>query len=178
MGDPGHALERGDVFGAAVGVARVIEGVHADENILGSKDLGPREREGKEDRVAGGDVGNGDIRMWGRSMLRPYDDMPVFRDRDIAGERRAAELAEVDIEDDVLCGTKALRDAARGVELCLMSLPIPKRERVAREALGLGDGQNRGGVKAAAQEDDSSWMGHARILARLLQRVALNRRGP
>ena len=61
-GEVGHLLEGRDVFGAAVGITRVIQRIHAKENILGAKDLGPREREREEDRVAGWDVGDGDVR--------------------------------------------------------------------------------------------------------------------
>src|SRR5579859_1646972 len=44
-----HPLKGGDVFWAAVGIARVVECIDADEDVLSAQDLGPREREGQED---------------------------------------------------------------------------------------------------------------------------------
>src|SRR6266545_537533 len=95
-------------------------------------------------------------------MLRPYNNIPgprdvsVLRHGDVAGERRAAELAEIDIEDDVLSGAEALRDPARGIEFGGVALAVTKRQRVAIEAIALGDRERGGGVEATGEEDDST----------------------
>jgi len=44
----------------AVGVARIVDGVDADEDAPGLQDLGPGQPQGQEYRVAGRDVGGGD----------------------------------------------------------------------------------------------------------------------
>src|SRR6266571_3286581 len=68
------------------------------------------------------------------------------------------ELPQVDVEDDVVGGAEVARDAPRGLELYAMSLPVPERERVAREPLALGDGEGRGGVEATRKEDDGAFL--------------------
>jgi len=146
----GHSLERGDVFGTAVGITRVIQDIHAKENILGAKDLGPGEREREKDRVAGWDVGDWDLGV--RS--------PVFRDRNVGGEGGAAEGAEIDFEDSVLDDADRIRHPSRRVELDAMPLPVTERKRVTGEALGLGDRERRGGVDASREEHNSRfWHG-------------------
>ena len=99
-------------------------------------------------------------------MLRPYHNIPgprnvpVLRHGDVAGERRAAELAEVDIEDDMLGGAEVLRHASSGIELQAVPLPVPKGKGVTGEAIGLGDGERGGGVEATGEEDDSTGTVH------------------
>src|SRR5690349_15909740 len=80
-GEVGYALERVDEFGAAIGIAGVIERVHADEDAGAFEDLGPCEGEGEKDRVAGRDIGDGDGLGHGFGSA-------AFRDGDIGGERR------------------------------------------------------------------------------------------
>src|SRR3954462_12725719 len=91
-GEGGHLLEGRDVFRAAVGITGVIQHIHAKENILGAEDLGPREREREEDRVAGRDVSNWDPGV--RSL--------VFGDCNVGREGGAPEGTEVDFEDLML----------------------------------------------------------------------------
>src|SRR6185503_4075912 len=67
-----ESLESGDELGAAIRVARVVEHVDADEDVVGTHHLGPPQRERQEHRVA-----NGHVRRWN---LGRYD-MTVFRYR-------------------------------------------------------------------------------------------------
>src|SRR6266481_4440578 len=99
-------------------------------------------------------------------MLRPYHNIPgprnvpVLRHGDVAGERRAAELAEVDIEDDMLGGAEALCYATRSIELGGVALAVAERQGVAVEALALRDREGGGGVEAAGEEDDCTGTVH------------------
>ena len=76
-GEVGHLLKSGDVFGAAIGVAGVVERVDAEEDVARAEDLDPGEREGEKDGVARGNVGNRDavrdfialLGPWGRGYL-------------------------------------------------------------------------------------------------------------
>ena len=61
-------LERRDVLGPAVGIARVVERVHADEDVAAREHLGPRQRERQEDRVARRHVCDRDFRAVGRDV--------------------------------------------------------------------------------------------------------------
>ncbi len=53
-GEVGEAFEGVEEFGPAVGVAGVIDGVDADEDVEGVEGFGPGEGEGEEDGVARG----------------------------------------------------------------------------------------------------------------------------
>src|SRR6266480_4141922 len=96
-------------------------------------------------------------------MLRPYHnvpgprDVPILRHGDIAGERRAAEFPQVDVEDDMLGGAEVLGHASRGIELGGVALAVAKRQSVAVEALALRDRERGGGVEAAGEEDDCAF---------------------
>src|SRR3546814_16320560 len=54
-------LERGDEFGPAIGIARIIERVDADIEGARTRRLGPAEREAEADRVARGHVGDRNV---------------------------------------------------------------------------------------------------------------------
>src|SRR5215213_7592310 len=85
-GEVGHVLERLDVLGTAIGIARVVERVDADEDVGGAEYLRPGEAEGEEDRVARRDVGDG-------NALRDVRFGAILGDVDVGGERRTAEGA-------------------------------------------------------------------------------------
>ena len=87
-----HPLERLEVLRPAVGIARIVERVHADEDVVRTGRLREGEREGEEDRVARRHVGDRDPAA---DLLRAR----VLRHRDVRGERRAAEGAQVDLGD-------------------------------------------------------------------------------
>src|SRR5688500_17391752 len=56
-----HPLERLDEFRSAVGISAVVEGVHADEDLVRANDFGEGERVRKEDRVSSRDVRAGNL---------------------------------------------------------------------------------------------------------------------
>src|SRR5947209_365586 len=76
-------IERVDELRPAVGVARVVEGVDADEDGLGADALGDGGADGEEDEVAGGHVGHGDRLCHGGGVA-------PFGDADAVVEGRAA----------------------------------------------------------------------------------------
>jgi len=81
-------------------------------------------------------------------MLRPYNRL-IFRHGDVVGQRRAAELAQVDIEDDVRFGAHGFRHAGGSIELCGVPLAVAKRQRVAVETFGPRNRQGRRGIEPA-----------------------------
>lgn len=146
-GEVGHALEGVDEFGAAIGIAGIIEGVDSDEDIGRAEDFGPGECEREEDGVAGGDVGDGNA---GREVF----DAGGLGDGDIGGESGAAESAEIDGENDVARGAEAGGDGTGGVEFDAVSLAVVEAEGVAGEAPTEGGGETGGGIEPTAQQAD------------------------
>ena len=71
-----HAFVGLDEFRPAIGIARVVERVHADEDVGRFQHLGPRQRERKEDRVARRNVGD-------RDSVRHLAGRAPFRHRDV-----------------------------------------------------------------------------------------------
>ena len=61
----------------------------------------------------------------------------------------------------VFAGAEGRCDARGGGEFRLVALPVFKRQAIAVEALGAGDGKDSGRVESAGKEDDG-----ARILVR------------
>ena len=147
-GQGGHPLERRDVFGPAVGIARVVERVDADDEIARAERLRPRQRQRQEDRVAGRDVGRRDRLV----------DRPILGHRGGAGQRRGGDAAQVEIQLGVAADAERPGDGARGLDLARVDLAVADGQRVQREALG-GDHRRRGvGIEAPAQEHDG--VGH------------------
>ena len=83
--------EAGDEFRAAIGVARIIERIDADEDIPRMARLGKGRRQREKDEIAGWYVSNRD---------RPLLDTR-FRNVDIVGERRAPELTQIEGQHDM-----------------------------------------------------------------------------
>jgi len=78
----------------------------------------------------------------------------LLRHTDVIGERRAAEDAQVDVDDVVPRDAPPRRDPPRRLDLVRVPLPVTERQRVHREPLAHGEREARGGVEAATQEHD------------------------
>src|SRR5216683_792563 len=140
-------LEGRDVFGPAIGIAAVVEGIDADEDVLRGERLRPGERERKK---------NGVPRRYirGRNVLTHLPWRAILRHVDSGGKRRSAEAPEIEVDDFVTRDVKGARDASRRFDLEGMPLPIPKRHRVRREAFALRNRQRRRRIDAAAEQHD------------------------
>src|SRR2546422_5348132 len=143
-----HLLEGREILRPAVRVAAVVERVHADEAIVRLQGLRPGEREAEEDRVARGDVGR-------RARLRLRREQPraVLRHRHVGSERRAAELAQVELHDLVPRDAHRPGDALRALELVDVALAVAEAERAQLVAFVPSDREHRRRIQAAAQED-------------------------
>ena len=112
-GEIGQPLEGLDELGPAIGIAGLVERVHADEDVLGAQRLGPGERVAEKDGVARGHVGD---RNAGADGLVA----PALGHRDVVGQRRAADGAEIEPQREVRDGAERGRD---------LLAPIPARGR-------------------------------------------------
>ena len=91
-GEVGDLLKGVDEGGAAIGVAGVVDGVDADEEVEGVAGFGEGEGEAEEDGVPGGDIGDRDLRFVCGGDV-------VFGDGDVGGEGNgASESAEIDFQ--------------------------------------------------------------------------------
>ena len=125
-----HGLEGGEELGAAVGIAGVVERVHAGEQIARAEHLGPGERVAEEERVARRHVGDRDVAAHGV-------DGAILGHRDVA--RVSAEppiQRRSTVGDAMLDGAERARHARRRVELDGVALAVAERQRVAGEAVG------------------------------------------
>jgi len=138
-------LERGDEFRTAVGIAGIIERVHADDDVARAVGFGPSERQRQEDRVA-------------RRHVRRRDaggiQVAVARDVDVAGQRRSADGAQIEVELEVPLDAERTRDAPRGVDFADVPLPVANRERQQRVPVGFRDCRSRVRIESATQKDD------------------------
>ena len=141
----GHLLVGADVLGPAVRVAAVVQGVDADEDVAGLQHLGPGQREGQEDRVAGRNVGD-------RDLVRQVLGALVVRDADLSGQGRPAEHAQVDVGHDMLGHAERIGDPPGRVKFDAVTLPVAEAERMRDVALRMSDRQHRGGIQPTAEQ--------------------------
>ena len=140
-----HALEGPDVFGAAIGVAGIIESVDADEDVVGFENLGPGEGEGEEDGVPRGYVGDRDPATHG-----PF--VAAFGDGDFVRERGMAEHAEIDSGHAMIGCAKGGRHLFGRVEFDAMTLAVVEGKRITIESVKARRGEAGGGIESSAEE--------------------------
>ena len=155
--EPRHLLHRGQPLGPAVRVAGRIEHVDPDDDLGGAAHLGQRDRVGHEDRVARGDVGDGNAAA-DLGLVAPLGH------GDVRGQRRAADGAQIEIDDVVRRGAQRGGDARGGRELDGVALAVAEAERVTAASRCAGHGQRRGRIDAARQQHYR--VAHARTLTR------------
>ena len=143
-----HALVGLDELGTAVGIARVVERVHADEDVGRFQHLGPRQRERKEDGVARRDVGDGNAVRPSRRRSRPSGTAMSSVSADPPNASRPI-FATMCRSTPSACG-----HARRGLQLDLVPLPVVERERVAGVPLAARERQAGGGVEASGEQAD------------------------
>ena len=145
-GQVGQMAEGLDEFGPAIRIAAVIEGIDADEDVEGIEGFGPAQSKSKENSVAGGYVGNGNL------VLRWVEG--IFGHTDIVGKGRMAYPAEIEGNGFVVGQGEEAGDVAGGIDFETVALAIIDGEAVAGIALRLGDGRRSVGVEPAAKQDD------------------------
>src|SRR5690606_14799322 len=90
--EPRSLGEAGDELRPAIRITGIIERVDANEDVMRADRLRPAEREREEDEIARGNVSYRNVVAAADALLRHVE---------IIGERGAAELAQVEREDDV-----------------------------------------------------------------------------
>ena len=130
-GEVGHGLEGFDIFGPAIRVAGIIDGVHADEDIPAAAHLGHRQGIGQKDGVACRHIGDG-------HALRHGLQRAVLGHVDTVRQRRAADGPQVDLADPVRGQAHFRGHALRRVDLHPMPLAVVKGDAVTDEPFGGG----------------------------------------
>src|SRR5207249_12337368 len=108
-----------EVFGPAVGIAAVIHRIGPNEDISRASDLGQPQGEGEKDGIPSRYVGG-----W-----NPVPDLiggRVLWHREFAGEGGAAKCPQVEVQDHMPANPEAFGNAASGLQLDRVPLPIPK----------------------------------------------------
>ena len=145
--DLGQRLERVHELGPAVRVPGVVDGIHPRDEIAGAERLREAERDRQEHRVARGHVGD-------RDAAGPLGLRPVFGHRDRGRERRAADGAQVELDDPVRGRAQRVGDARRGLELDGVALPVAEAQGVTAPPGGPGHGQRRRRIDPTRQKHD------------------------
>ncbi len=143
-GQIGQAFEGGDELRAAIGIARVVHGIDANENGTGFEHFGPGQRQRQHDGVARRHIGHRDA---GLQAVGGYGDVGI-------GQRRAAKARQVQAEGAVGCRAQVVRHALCGLQFDVVTLTVVQRQAVAAIAFGLGDGQHGGRIQPAVEQDD------------------------
>ncbi len=152
-GEVGQAFKGLHELGAAIRIAGVVDRVDAAEQVGGADHLRPSQRQRQHDGVARRDVGDRDIVGHGRQAFGIG--VGVQRHVDgVAGERRAADAAQVDRDSLVGDRAQGAGDARGGVELGGVALTVAHAQGVHVEALLAGQCDHDGGVHAPGDEDD------------------------
>ena len=113
-----RSLECLDELGPAIGIAGVVERVHANEDVIGPEHFCPREGERQHDRIPRGYIG----RRY-RAGMRP-----VLGHLAIPEQRRAAERREINRQLAVRSRAKRLGNLARRENLMAVALAVIHRQ--------------------------------------------------
>ncbi len=142
-GQTGHVFEGLEERRAAVGVAGVVDGVGADEQIGGADNFGQTQQQGEHDGIAGRHIGD-------RNLVVCF---AVFGHIDGIGQGRTSDRTKVHCDGAVTRCAQGLRHATGSVEFDPVALAVVDSQAMTDEALGPGDGQDRGRVQASGEED-------------------------
>ena len=142
-----HRLEGSDVLRPAVRVARVVQRIHPDVEIGGTQHLRPGEGEGEEDGVAGRHVGD-------RDPLPHLPGAAPLRHREVGGQGRAPDGAQIDVHHHVPGHPLGLRHPPGGVQLYRVALAVTEAHGVGGEPLGLRHRERGRRVEAAGEQHD------------------------
>ena len=145
-GEVGHGFKGFDVLRAAVGVAGIIDGVDADENVVGFEHFRPAQRHGEHHGVARGHVGDGDFIFGVFGAVGGHGDGGI-------GERGAAKFAQIDLGDAVFAGAQFGGNAPGGGEFGVVALAVGEREGVTVKAAPARQRKTGGGIQSAREQN-------------------------
>ena len=140
----GECLEGGDELRSAVGIAGVVGCVYSDEDVECPEYLRPRQGVTQKYRVAGRDVGYGDV-VFG-DIFAVFGHFKAW-----VGQRGTSEGGEVDVDNAVFGCTGGGSDHFCRCDLDTVSLAVAERKAIAGKARIPGDCQSCGGIKTSAE---------------------------
>ncbi|EAT09859.1 hypothetical protein SKA58_05360 [Sphingomonas sp. SKA58] len=145
-GERRHLLESVDKFGPAIGIARVIERIDADEDVARPRDLRQPQCQRQEDRVARWHIGDGDVAAH-----------PTLGHGYVGRQRRSAKGGEVERQDDVTDRVERLRHARGGAQFDAMALVIVDRQREEAITRLARQRTRHHRIETARQQDDGKF---------------------
>src|SRR5436305_9218248 len=128
---------------SAIRIARVIERIHADEDMICSDHLRVRQCERKENRVASGDVSC-------RYVGRRFRYAPIFRNVDRIRERRSPKCSQIHLDRPKFLCIKRVGYAPRCLKFNAVALTVIERKAVALEPFLFRDSETCGRIESAA----------------------------
>src|SRR5256885_1858443 len=115
--------QRGDLPGPAVGVSAVVQGGAADEATARADHFGPRQRKGREDRVARGHIGH-------RDPGRERGGSAILGGGDLVRERGPAEPSQVEFDDLMPAHVEGPGHTPGGRDFDLVTPAVAEREGI------------------------------------------------
>ena len=117
---PGEVLECLDELRPAIRIARVVERVHANEDVVRAEHFRPCQRQRQHDGIA-----RRHIRRRNRVRRRA-----ALRHLSVAEQRGTAERRQVDADFAMRLTSQRLRNVSRGENLVRVTLSVLHRQRV------------------------------------------------
>ena len=145
-GEVGHGFKRGDIVGAAIGIAAVVGSIDADVDIPGPQHLGPGQCIAEEDRIPRGDIGDGDLGSHVGAVLGDSDGG--------IGQGRAAEGRQIHLDDAVFGHTHRGGYPAGTGNLMRMPLAVAKGHGIGVKFIVFRDRQRGSRVQPPAEKNN------------------------
>ncbi len=119
----GHAFVCFQVFGSAIGIAAVINGINAQEYIVGACDFSICEGEGEKNGIPGRNIGD-----W--YLLRHLCKASRVRHIKIGGQRTSTKSPQIDANRLLLLDSIVPGNSSSSFYFSLVTLPVIKRKRM------------------------------------------------
>ena len=146
--EPRRLGKAGDEFGAAIGIAGIVERINPDEHIARPRRLGAGRGQRQEHQIARGHIGDGDIIAH-----------PALGHVDRIGQRRSAEGPQVQSDLGVAHQPQPRGNPAGGFQLQPVALAVIHAERMNGKALLPREGRRDHRIKPARKQDNRNQRG-------------------
>jgi len=148
-GQTRHFFERPDKFWPTVWISRIVERIHADEDVRRRKNVSVSKRKSEKDGVARRYIGR-------RNAAYHIVMMAILWDFRVARQGRAAQYTQIDVDGSMLFRVQVFGHSAGRFQFNTMALAIVEREAITLKSLLARYRKASGGIKSPAEEADGA----------------------